>query len=99
MELKIVEENGVVTFFVKGQLDTTTFSDFEETLKPYLSSQANLIFDFEALEYLSSAGLRVILRTQQKAEELNSSLVIRNSNEDVMEVFEITGFADFLTFV
>ncbi len=98
MELKIVEENGIVTIFVEGQLDTTTFSDFEAALKPYLNSPGKLVLDFEDLEYLSSAGLRVILRAQQKTEELNGSLVIRNSNEEVMEVFEITGFADFLTF-
>lgn len=98
MELKIVEENGRVTFFVKGQLDTTTFSDFETALQPYLVPQFRLIMDFAELEYLSSAGLRVILRTQQKAEELDASLVIRNSNEEVMEVFELTGFSDFLSF-
>ena len=98
MELKIVEENGVVTFFVEGQLDTTTFSDFEEALKPYLTERVNLVLDFAALEYLSSAGLRVILRAQQRIEELNAALVIKNSNEEVMEVFEITGFDDILTF-
>ena len=79
-------------------MDTTTFSDFEEALQPYLTSQVHLILDFKALEYLSSAGLRVILRTQQKIEELNAALLIRNCNEEVMEVFEITGFADFLKF-
>ena len=98
MELKIVEENGNVTIYVEGQLDTTTFSDFEEALQLYLTSQVNLILDFKALEYISSAGLRVILRTQQKTEELNTSLLIRNCNQEVMEVFEITGFDDFLKF-
>ena len=98
MDLKIVEENGIVTFFAEGQLDTTTFSDFEAALTPYLTNQANLVLDFEALEYLSSAGLRVILRAQQKIEELEASMVIRNCNEEVMEVFEITGFADIITF-
>ena len=98
MELKVVEKNGIVTFFAEGQLDTTTFSDFEAALKPYLTDQVHLVLDFERLEYLSSAGLRVILRTQQKLEELNASLVIKSCNEEVMEVFEITGFTDFLTF-
>ena len=98
MELKIVEENGIVTFFAGGQLDTTTFSDFEEALKPYLTGRIDLVLDFEELEYLSSAGLRVILRAQQKIEELEASMVIRNCNEEVMEVFDITGFADILTF-
>ena len=98
MELKIVEENGIVTFFVGGQLDTTTFSDFEAALSPYLTEQANIVLDFEELEYLSSAGLRVILRAQQQTDELNASLLIRHCNEEVMEVFEITGFVDFLKF-
>ena len=98
MELKIVEENGTVTFFVEGQLDTTTFCDFEEALKPYLTPRVRLVLDFKELEYLSSAGLRVIMRTQQRLEELEASMVIRNSNEEVMEVFEITGFDEFLIF-
>ena len=98
MEIKIVEEGGKVVFYVKGELDTTTFSDLEEALKPYLAENQHLILDFAALEYLSSAGLRVILRAQQQIDELNSSMVIRNSNEEVMEIFEITGFVDFMTF-
>lgn len=98
MELKIVEENGIVTFFLKGQLDTTTFSDLEAALSPYLTNQPKLVLDMEELEYLSSAGLRVILRTQQKIEELNGSMLTRKCNEEVMEVFEITGFVDILTF-
>ena len=98
MEIKIVKENGAVIFFVKGQLDTTTFSDLEEALEPYLKDGSHLVLDFEALDYISSAGLRVILRAQQKIDELNASMVIRNSNEEVLEVFEITGFSDFLTF-
>ena len=98
MEIEIVEKGGTVVFYVKGQLDTTTFSDLEEALKPYLAENQHLILDFAALEYLSSAGLRVILRAQQQIDDLNSSMVIRNGNEEVMEVFDITGFADFLTF-
>ena len=98
MELSIVEENGTAIFFVEGQLDTTTSGDFEESLKPYLANPAKLVLDFKGLDYLSSAGLRVILRAQQTFEAQDVSLVIRNCNAEVMEVFEITGFTDFLTF-
>lgn len=98
MEIKIVEEGGKVVFYVKGELNTTTFSDLEEALKPYLKENQHLILDFAELEYLTSAGLRVILRAHQQIDELNSSMLIRNSNEEVIEVFEMTGFMDFLIF-
>lgn len=98
MKLNITEQGNNVIFSLEGRLDTTTFSEFETALAPYLDGRVNLIIDFEKLEYLSSAGLRVILRTQQKIEETDKTMIIKNSNEEVMEVFEMTGFAEFLTF-
>lgn len=98
MKLNITEQDNNAIFSVEGRLDTTTFSEFETALAPYLNGTMNLVFDFGELEYLSSAGLRVILRTQQKIEETDRTMIIKNSNEEVMEVFEMTGFADFLTF-
>ncbi len=79
-----------------GRLDTTTAPELEATLKESLDGVENLILDFTGLEYLSSAGLRVLLAAQ-KTMNKQGSMVIRNVNDTIQEVFEITGFADILT--
>lgn len=80
---------------LEGRLDTTTAPQLEEEVK-MLEGVESLIFDFEALEYLSSAGLRVLLAAQ-KAMNKQGKMVLRNVNETIMEIFEITGFVDILT--
>ncbi len=79
-----------------GRLDTTTAPELEAALKESLDGVENLILDFTGLEYLSSAGLRVLLAAQ-KTMNKQGSMVIRNVNDTIQEVFEITGFADILT--
>ena len=81
---------------LEGRLDTMTSPQLEETLKDSLDGVTSLIMDFEKLEYISSAGLRVIL-SAQKIMNKQGEMVIRNVNEIVAEVFEITGFVDILT--
>ena len=81
---------------VKGRLDTATAPDLEKELKESLDSVTELILDFSELEYVSSAGLRVIL-SMQKIMSKQGSMVIRGVNDVVMEIFEVTGFADILT--
>ena len=83
---------------IEGRLDTTTAPSLELELNENsdLSAVETLIFDFEKLEYVSSAGLRVLLATQ-KAMKSHGSMIIKNVNDSIMEVFEITGFADILT--
>ena len=81
---------------LEGRLDTTTAPQLEEELKASLPGITQLDFDFQALEYLSSAGLRVIL-SAQKTMNRQGGMVIRHVNETIMEVFEITGFVDILT--
>ena len=77
-------------------MDTTTAPQLEVELKRSISGITELIFDFAGLEYISSAGLRVLLAAQ-KVMNKQGSLTIRNVNSVVMEVFEITGFVDILT--
>lgn len=96
MKINIVEQDTTILFSVKGYLDTTTSSKFEEVLSPYLEGEKNFLFDFAELEYVSSAGLRVILRTAQTMEDTNRTISVRNSNEEVLEVFGLTGFDEFL---
>lgn len=81
---------------VTGRLDTATAPQLEAELKRSIDGVTSLIFDFSQLEYISSAGLRVLL-SAQKVMNKQGSMVIRNVNETVNEVFEVTGFVDILT--
>ena len=80
---------------LEGRLDTSTAPELEATLKKTMPGIDELIFDLEKLDYISSAGLRVLLFAQ-KAMSAKKGLTIRNANELVLEVFEVTGFADLL---
>lgn len=81
---------------VEGRLDTTTAPELEGELKASLDGIDNLELDFTNLEYLSSAGLRVLLATQ-KTMNTQGKMVVKNVNDTIMEVFEVTGFVDILT--
>ena len=81
---------------LEGRLDTNTAPQLEAALKASLPGVAHLVLDFAQLDYLSSAGLRVLL-SAMKVMKKQGSMVVRNVNDTVMEVFEITGFADMLT--
>lgn len=81
---------------LKGRLDTTTAPQLENDLKTSLSNITDLIFDFSGIEYISSAGLRVLLATQ-KIMNQQGKMVLKNVNSTVLEVFEITGFTDIMT--
>lgn len=85
-----------LTIALEGRLDTTTAPQLEQELKPALPGVTSLTLDFSALDYLSSAGLRVLLATQ-KVMNKQGEMVIRGVNETIMEVFEMTGFIDILT--
>ena len=79
-----------------GRLDTTTAPALDKTIGNDIEGTKNLVLDFKKLEYISSAGLRVLLGAQKKMQKIGSMKVI-NVCEEVMEVFEMTGFADILT--
>ncbi len=79
-----------------GRLDTTTAPQLEAELKVSLTGVDSLIMDFAGLEYISSAGLRVLL-SAQKVMNKQGKMVIRHANETILEVFEVTGFTDILT--
>jgi len=81
---------------LEGRLDTTTAPELEAALKEELASIESAVIDFEKLEYISSAGLRVLLSTH-KALMPKDGLVIKNVCPEIKEVFEITGFSDILT--
>lgn len=81
---------------LEGRLDTTTAPRLEAELKQSMDGVTMLEFDFDKLEYLSSAGLRVILAAQ-KTMNKQGKMIIRHVNGTIMEVFEVTGFIDILT--
>ena len=85
-----------LTMTLSGRLDTTTAPQLETQLKESIDGVEHLVLDFAALEYLSSAGLRVLL-SAQKIMNKQGSMVVRNVNETIAEIFEVTGFCDVLT--
>ena len=89
-------ENGKVVLAIGGRLDTTTAPELEKELENVLSEVKKLVFDMSELEYISSAGLRVLLKAQ-KVMNAQGSMKVTNVNESIMEIFEITGFLDILT--
>jgi anti-sigma B factor antagonist len=88
--------NDAVTLIVSGRLDTQTAPELENELDNILSGLKELTFDMTNLEYVSSAGLRVILKAQ-KAMNAQGSMKLTGVNDSIMEVFDITGFLDILT--
>ena len=95
MMIEIKKNTEDTTIEIVGRLDTTTAPSLDKTINEDLGDTVNLILDLKGLEYVSSAGLRVILSAQKKMQQRGSMKVI-NVCESVMDVFEITGFADIL---
>ena len=94
IEKKINQE--AATLIVSGRLDTQTAPELENELDAVLTGLKELTFDMTNLEYVSSAGLRVILKAQ-KAMNAQGSMKLTGVNDSIMEVFDITGFLDILT--
>ena len=91
------KQNGTnYTLNISGRLDTTTAPQLEAELVPCLKDATALMLDFENLEYISSAGLCVLL-SAQKTMNKQGKMALKKVNETVMEVFEVTGFSDILT--
>ena len=85
-----------LTVALEGRLDTTTAPELEQSLQESISDASELVMDFEKLEYISSAGLRVLL-SAQKIMNRQGSMKVIHVNETIMEILEVTGFVDILT--
>ena len=96
MTIEKIVNNAELTVALGGRLDTITAPQLETELKESMEGVQKLVLDFKELEYISSAGLRVLLMAQ-KAMNKQGEMIIRNVNETISEVFDITGFADMLT--
>ena len=95
MTIEIKKNESTTTIELVGRLDTITAPALEKTINESVGITENLILDFAGIEYISSAGLRVLLGAQKKMQKLGLMKVV-NVCESVMEVFEMTGFADIL---
>ncbi len=96
MEINKEQDGSTLTLTVSGRLNTATAPQLEREIQESLDGITELIFDFGELAYISSAGLRVLLQAQ-KDMNAKGTMRVRNVGKDVMEVFSITGFSDFLT--
>ena len=95
MQITSVKENDALKVSISGRVDTTSAPELEKYVNENLGDLTNLIFDLADMKYTSSAGLRVFLKTQKKMNAIGSMKVI-NVNDDVMEIFDMTGFSDIL---
>ena len=95
MIINKTSENGKLTVAVEGRLDTTTAPQLEGELKNSLDDVKELVFDISKLEYISSAGLRVLL-SAQKVMNKQGKMTVTGASESVMEIFEVTGFSEIL---
>lgn len=96
MNIKKEENSKELKLSLDGRLDTTTAPQLEAELKRSIGGKERLVFDFLGLEYISSAGLRVLL-SAQKVMNKQGEMIIRHVNDTINDVFEVTGFCDILT--
>lgn len=96
MTIEKAKNDGELLITLTGRLDTATAPWLDSELKSSIDGITKLTFDFERLEYISSAGLRILLASQ-KIMNRQGKMVIRHVNETIMEIFEVTGFSDILS--
>ena len=96
MTIEIKKNVDELVLEITGRVDTITAPALDKTINENINGTKSLILDFKGLEYISSAGLRVLLSAQKKMQQIGS-MTVKNVCEDVMEVFEMTGFADILS--
>ena len=98
MDIKKEQNGSKLVYTLVGRLDTNTAPELEEQLKKEIDNVTDLVFDLKDLDYISSAGLRVLL-SAQKIMNKQGSMTVKNTSEAINEIFEVTGFSDILTIV
>lgn len=96
MNINKKTDGNALTIELEGRLDTTTAPALETEVKDSIDGVAKLVFDFSKLEYISSAGLRVLLFAQRTMNK-QGEMIVTGCSEDILEIFEVTGFSDILT--
>lgn len=97
MEIIKTLENEQLAVKLVGRLDSVTAPELEESLKGELENANAVEFDFSDLEYISSAGLRVLLSTQRTMSKKEGEMSVKGCNDTILEIFEVTGFSDIFT--
>ena len=96
MEINKVTNGSTLNLEISGRVDTSTAPHLETEVKESIDGITKLVFDFAGVEYISSAGLRVLL-SAQKTMNKQGEMIVKNCSEDILEIFEVTGFTDILT--
>lgn len=99
MQISVYEGNGVNVVAPSGKIDHVTVAEFDGEITKLMQQSSKLLLDMKDVEYVSSAALRSILNANDQLTENGGSFTIRNVNNKVMEIFNITGFADYLDIV
>lgn len=97
MEIKILEQSGAKIVNICGRLDTVTSPELEKSVTPLIEVGKTIVFDCEKMEYISSAGLRVVLSTHKQCTASGGRFILRNLTAEVRSVFDMTGFSRLLT--
>ena len=96
MNINVKKSTEEIIIEVEGRLDTTTAPNLDQAINEVVNNTKKLVLDIKALEYISSAGLRVLLSAQKKMQK-TGSMIVKNVCEEIMEIFDMTGFTDILT--
>ena len=96
MTIRKTRDGDTLLLALEGRLDTTTAPQLQEALIPEFDQVKNICLDFEELIYVSSAGLRVILMGEKTAQKKGAEMTLINVSEEILEIFEMTGFSDIL---
>ena len=99
MEFQKNFNNGTLTVKLIGRLDAVTSMTLEKDLKSSLAGVKELIFDLAKLDYIASAGLRILLKSQKQMDKTGSKMKVKNVKAEVKDVFDMTGFSDFLCII
>ncbi len=99
MTITKTQDNETVTLALSGSLDTMTSPELFDALMPLFDGADRVVLDFKEIGYISSAGLRVLLQGEKTSKNKGSAMMLQNVSVEVMEVFDMTGFSDILTFL
>jgi len=97
MTINKTKDGETLILTLEGRLDTTTAGQLQDVLIPEFDTNKTIRLDFKGMEYVSSAGLRVVLQAEKTAKAKGGSMILCNVSADILEVFEMTGFSDLLT--
>jgi len=97
MTIQNQQEGTALTMAIEGRIDTQTAPDLQEAIENSIEGVTDLVLDFTGVGYISSAGLRVVLLAQNWMDAKNGTMIIRGAGKNIVSIFKVTGFDNFLT--